>query len=187
MRIVACGDALFSGGNLRNRFDPKLIRLLSEADGAFANAEFCCPERDTPTASRRFNIAVEPTAIDELTSIGVNLITFANNHAGDLGPQGVLDTIRAFEARNVMASVIGRSLEKARGARFRDTPNGRIGLVSLSMTQAAEFAASSSGSRIAARPRLNPLRRVHAYSLPDKEFQDIQRIEALLGIAERRK
>jgi poly-gamma-glutamate capsule biosynthesis protein CapA/YwtB (metallophosphatase superfamily) len=187
MRIVACGDALFSGGNLRNRLDPELIRLLSEADGAFANAEFCCPARDTPPAPRRFITAVEPAAIDELTSIGINLISFANNHTGDFGPQGVLDTIRACEARKVMASGIGRSLEEARRARFRDTPNGRIGLVSLSTTRAAEFAASSPGSGIAARPGLNPLRWGRAYVLPDKEFADMQRIEALLGIAESRK
>ena len=187
MRIVACGDALFSGGNLKNRLDPNLLRVLADADGAFANAEFCCPARDTPPAPRRFITAVEARAIDELTAIGISLISFANNHTGDFGAQGVVDTIRACEARDVLPSGIGRSLEEARMARFRDTANGRIGLISLSTTRSAEFAASSPGTGIAARPGLNPLRWGRAYVLPDSDFRELQRIEAALGIAESRK
>lgn len=187
MRIVACGDALFSGGNLARRLDPALLKVLAEADGAFANAEFCCPARTTPPAPRRFITAVGPGAIDEMTAIGLNLISFANNHTGDFGMQGVVDTIEACEARGVIPSGIGRSLEEARAARFRDTPNGRIGLVSLSTTRSAEFAASSPGTGIAARPGLNPLRWGRAYVLPDREFAELQRIEAVLGIAESRK
>ena len=187
MRIVACGDALFSGGNLKNRLEPKLLKVLSDADGTFANAEFCCPARGTPPAPRRFITAVEPSAIDEMTSIGLNLISFANNHTGDFGAQGVLDTIAACEARNVIPSGIGRSLEEARKPRFRDTPNGRIGLVSLSTTRSAEFAASSPGTGVAPRPGLNPLRWGRAYVLPDKDFRELQRIEEALGIAESRK
>lgn len=187
MRIVACGDALFSGGNLKNRLDPKLLAVLSDADGTFANAEFCCPARETPPAPRRFITAVGAGAIDELTSIGINLLSFANNHTGDFGPQGVVDTIVACEARDVLFSGVGRSLAEARMARFRDTPNGRIGLVSMSTTRAAEFAASAPGTGIAARPGLNPLRWGRAYVLPDKDFRDLQRIEASLGITESRK
>lgn len=187
MRIVACGDALFSGGNLANRIDPALLKILGDADGAFANAEFCCPARTTPPAPRRFITAVGPNAIDEMTSIGLNLISFANNHTGDFGAQGVVDTIEACEARSVIPSGIGRSLEEARAARFRDTPKGRIGLVSMSTTRSAEFAASSPGTGIPARPGLNPLRWGRAYVLPDKDFAELQRIEATLGIAESRK
>lgn len=187
MRIVACGDALFSGGNLANRLDPALIDLLRGADATFANAEFCCPARDTPPAPRRFITAVEPRAIDELTSIGVNLLSFANNHAGDFGARGVLDTIEACEARGVAPGGIGRSLGEARRAHFRDTPNGRIGLVALGTTRAAEFAASDPGTGVAARPGLNPLRWGRAYVLPDADFAALQAIEANLGIAESRK
>ena len=187
MRIVACGDALFSGGNLARRLEPGLLKVLTEADGALANAEFCCPARGTPPAPRRFITAVDARAIDELTSIGLNLICFANNHTGDFGAQGVADTIEACEARGVLPIGIGRSLEEARAARFRDTPQGRIGVVAFGTTRSAEFAASSPGVGIPARPGLNPLRWGRAYVLPDADFRELQRIEALLGIAESRK
>lgn len=187
MRIVACGDALFSSTNLAQRLDPKLIQLLKDSDGTFANAEFACPRATTPPAPRRFITAVSPGAIDELMSIGINLLSFANNHTGDFGPQGVIDTIEAADSRGVLWSGIGRSLEEARAAKFRDTPNGRIGIVSTSTTRASEFAASSPGRGIQPRPGLNPLRWGRAYVLPDAEFREIQRIENLLGIGDSRK
>ncbi len=187
MRIVACGDALFSSTNMAKRLDPKLMAILEDADGTFANAEFVCPKPTTAPAPRRFITAVGPHAIDELTSLGINLISFANNHTGDFGPQGVLDTIEAAEARGVLWSGIGRSLEEARAAKFRDTPNGRIGIVSASTTRSAEFAASSPGRGIPPRAGVSPLRWGRAYVLPDAEYRELQRIEALLGIDGSRK
>ena len=187
MKIVAAGDAIFSSRNLANRLDPALLGLVRGSEAAFVNAEFICPQRTTPPAPRRFITAVGEEAIDELMAIGFNLISVANNHTGDFGPQGVLDTIEACEARDVIASGIGRSLEEARAPRFLDTPAGRIAIVSASTTRSTEFAASSPGAGIAARPGLNPLRWGRAYVLPDAEFRELQRIEAMLGIAESRK
>ncbi|MGH6861006.1 MAG: CapA family protein, partial [Phyllobacterium sp.] len=126
MRLVAGGDALFSGGNLAERLDPKLLETLTDCDAAFANAEFICPLRTTAPAPRRFMTAVSFQTVEELNSIGINLLSFANNHTGDFGPQGVIDTIEACEARSIMHSGIGRSLEEARMAQFLDHRNGRI-------------------------------------------------------------
>ncbi|MBL8698218.1 MAG: CapA family protein [Alphaproteobacteria bacterium] len=187
MRIVATGDSLFSSRNLAKRLDPALISTFAGADGAFTNAEFICPRHGTPPAPRRFITAVDAAAIDELTSLGINLISFANNHAGDFGHQGVIDTIEAAEARGVVYSGIGRSLEEARAAKFLDTPKGRIAIISASTTRSTEFAASSPGVGIAPRAGLNPLRWGRAYVLPDKEFAEMLRIEAMLGIQESRR
>ena len=95
MRIVACGDALFSSRNLASRLDPKIIDILSHADAVFANAEFSCPKLDTPPMPRRFITAVKPEVLEELADLNIRLVSFANNHTGDFGWQGVLDTIEA--------------------------------------------------------------------------------------------
>lgn len=187
MRIVASGDALFSGGNLSERLAPQILSLLEESDATFTNAEFICPAIGTAPAPRRFMTAVGIEAVDELTSIGVNLLSFANNHTGDFGPQGVIDTIEACEARGVIHSGIGRSLEEARLPHFLDTSEGRIALVSISTTRSAEFAASTAGTGIPARAGLNPLRWGRAYVLPEAEFQQLQQIDEMLGIAAGRK
>lgn len=187
MRIVAGGDALFSGGNLAERLDEKLLEYLADSDAAFVNAEFICPVRTTAPAPRRFMTAVGIEAVDELTSIGLNLLSFANNHTGDFGPQGVIDTIEACEARAVIHSGIGRSLEEARLPHFLDTKKGRIALISTGTTRSTEFAASTAGTGIPARAGLNPLRWGRAYVLPETEFQQLRHIDEMLGIAAGRK
>jgi poly-gamma-glutamate synthesis protein (capsule biosynthesis protein) len=186
LRIVACGDAIFSGGNLANRIEPKLLARLRDADASFVNAEFTCPRPTTAPMPRRFITALRPEAIDELTSLGFNLVSFANNHTGDFGMQGVVDTIEAAEARGLPVSGIGRSLDEARLPRFLDTPKGRIGLVSISSTRSAEFAASVPGVGIPPRPGLNPLRWGRAYVLPDAQYRQLQAIDEMLGSARSR-
>lgn len=183
MRIIACGDALFSGGNLAGRLDPELIALLGSADAVFANAEFICPARTTPPAPRRFITAVGEEAIDELASIGVNLLAFANNHTGDFGPQGVIDTIDACTRRGLMSSGIGLSLAEARMPQFLDADAGRIAVISAGTTRSAEFTASDAGTGIPARPGINPLRWGRSYVLPEAQFAQIKAIEESLGIA----
>jgi poly-gamma-glutamate synthesis protein (capsule biosynthesis protein) len=187
MRLVACGDALYSSRNLAKRLDRKLVEQLTGADAAFANAEFCCPRPDTAPAPRRFTTAVHPEVLDELADLNIRLVSFANNHTGDFGSQGVLDTIDAAQARGLIPGGIGRTLYDARSARFLDTPKGRIGLGAASTTRAAEFTASAPGNGIPGRPGLNPLRFGRAYVLPDAEFRQLQRIDEMLGTAASRR
>jgi len=187
MRVIACGDALFSSRNLARRLDRKLVESFAAADAVFANAEFCCPRPGTPPAPRRFTTAVRPEVLDEFRDLNIRLVSFANNHTGDFGPQGVIDTLEAAEARSLIPGGIGRSLYEARAPRFLDTPNGRIGFVAASATRAADFTASAPGSGIVARPGLSPLRFGRAYVLPDAEFRQMQRIDEMLGTAASRR
>ncbi len=187
MRVVACGDALFSSRNLARRLERKIVDEFAQADAGFANAEFCCPRHDTPPQPRRFTTAVRPDVLRELADLNIRLVSFANNHTGDFGPRGVVDTIEAAESSGLIAGGIGRSLYEARAARFLDTPNGRIGFVAASATRAADFAASAPGNGIVARPGLNPLRFGRAYVLPDAEFRQLQRIDEMLGTAPSRR
>lgn len=187
MRVIACGDALYSSKNLVRRLDPRLVDTFQGADAAFANAEFCCPRHDTPPAPRRYTTAVREELLDELANLNIRLVSFANNHTGDFGPKGVIDTLEAVERRGLLPGGIGRDLYEARSARFLDTPNGRIGLVAASTTRAADFTASVPGAGVAARPGLNPLRFGRAYVLPSREFEQLQKIDEMLGIGPSRR
>ena len=183
MRILACGDALFSSRNLVNRLDSRLVSELSGADAVFANAEFCCPAYERPPMPRPFLTAVRQEVLDEFRDLNIKLVSFANNHTGDFGWEGAVDTIMAAESRGLIPCGVGRSLEEARAARFLDTPNGRVGIVAASSTRSSEFRASSAGTGIPARAGLNPLRWGRAFVLPDREFDQLRQIDELLGTA----
>lgn len=184
MRIIACGDALFSSRNLVNRLNKSLVETLADADAVFANAEFCCPAPTLPPAAGRGYItAVKPATLDEFTDLNIKLVSFANNHTGDFGPEGVVDTLQAAEQRGLIPCGIGRNLDEARAARFLDTAKGRVGVVALSTTRSEVFAASQAGAGVVARPGLNPLRWGRSYVLDNAQFQQLQAITESLGVA----
>ncbi|MCD8084518.1 MAG: CapA family protein [Clostridiales bacterium] len=182
MRFVACGDSLFSSKNLVNRLDPKLIAYLKEADGVFTNAEFCTPRPETPPApGRGYMTSVRADRLDEFVEMNIRLVSFVNNHSGDYGWQGVMDTIHAAEERKLVPCGLGRNLLEARLPRFLDTAAGRIGVVAAGSTRSEVFAASDEGAGVAARPGVNPLRWKQSYVLPEREFEELRRIDTLLG------
>ena len=182
MRFIACGDSLFSSRNLRNRLDPQLVDLFLSADGVFTNAEFCTPNPETPPAAGRgYMTSVRPSLLDEFASLNIRMLSFVNNHTGDYGWQGVLDTMKAAEDRNLIPCGLGRSLREARLPKFLDTPSGRVSIVATSSTRSEVFAASDGGAGVAARPGSNPLRWYRSYVLPEKEFEQLTRIDEMLG------
>lgn len=182
MRLAACGDSLFSSKNLVNRLDQRVIKYLKESDGAFTNAEFCTPTPDTPPASGRgYMTSVRADRLDELADLNLKLISFVNNHSGDYGWQGIMETMEAAEARKLVACGLGRNLMDARLPRFLDTANGRLGIVATGSTRSEVFAASDAGAGVAARPGTNPLRWKQAYVLPEREFEQLRAIDTLLG------
>lgn len=182
MRFIACGDSLFSSRNLRNRLDPQLVDLFLSADGVFTNAEFCTPNPETPPAAGRgYMTSVRPSLLDEFASLNIRMLSFVNNHTGDYGWQGVLDTMKAAEDRNLIPCGLGRSLREARLPKFLDTPSGRVSIVATSSTRSEVFAASDGGAGVAARPGSNPLRWYRSYVLPEKEFEQLARIDEMLG------
>lgn len=145
MRVVLCGDLLFSSRNLKNRLDKRVVDLLVDADAVFANAEFSTPKRNTPPGLCMYLTSVRQDILDELTDLNIKLVSFANNHTIDYGPQGCLETIEAAEARGIIPCGVGRNLWEARKARFLDTAQGRVAVVACSSTWAERALACRCG------------------------------------------
>ena len=181
MRIVLCGDTLFSSRNLAKRLDQRIVNILQGADAVFANAEFSTPKDTTPPGLCMFLTSVRPETLDELVDLNIRLVSFANNHTIDYGWQGVLDTMDAARQRGLIACGVGRNLDEARKAKFLDTEHGRIGVVATNSTWSERALASNANADVVARPGLAPLRWGRSYVLPEQEFEQIKRIDEMLG------
>lgn len=183
MRIVGTGDAILGSTRLRDRIDPDALAVLDGEDAVTVNAEFTMPHRDTAPMPRGFIFGPDERVIDELVGLGANLVTFANNHTGDFGVQGVVDTLEAFSRRGLRPAGVGYSLAEARRATLTDTPGGRVALVAASATRGAESAAADAGDEVAARPGSNTLRWQQSYVLPVEQFAQLRAIDTALGTA----
>lgn len=185
MKISITGDSLFSSRNLQQRLNSKIISTIQAADVAFTNAEFCTPAATTPPAAGRgYVTAVKENRLDELQNIGFNLINFANNHTGDFGVRGILDTIEAAEKRNIDPIGIGRSLDEAHLPHFYDTAAGRVAVIAAATTRSEVFLASNAGNGVPSRAGLNPLRWDQTYVVTQSAFEQLKRLNENLGLVE---
>lgn len=186
MRFIAGGDCLFSSRNLVNRLESGLVEEFHNSDAAFVNAEFTCPDttKQCPAAGRGYITSVKESILDEFTDLRINIVSFANNHTTDFGPEGVVNTINAAEKRGIVHCGVGRSLEEAVLPKFVDTPKGRIGVVATSSTRSEVMLASSAGAGTLARAGVAPLRWGRTYVLPDQQFDQLRQIDEALGTAE---
>ncbi len=75
--------------------------VVSEADLAFVNLE--SPLTRRPHVGPGFALEADPAAARLIATAGFDLVSIANNHAGDAGGPSVVDTIEALAAVDVVA------------------------------------------------------------------------------------
>ncbi len=128
--IAAAGDVTL--GNHFKAFDPELrnkrgytgeqvidypflhVRKWFEAaDIAVVNYEGTFTKAESKT-EKNFNFKADPWEAQKLTRAGIDVVSTANNHAYDFGPQGIDDTIRALEEAGLAHFGTGQDLAGAR-------------------------------------------------------------------------
>jgi len=113
--VTAVGDMIFNEqiSKLGTPHHQQLFRILQEADIAYGNLEFSMNAH--PEAQRPFyNFRADPEFAWELAAIGINMVSMANNHALDFGPEGLKDCLKALDRANITHAGAGMTLADAR-------------------------------------------------------------------------
>ncbi len=113
--VTAVGDMIFNEqiSGLPEPYHQQLFRIMQEADIAYGNLEFSMNSH--PEAQRPFyNFRTDPAFVWELAAIGINMVSMANNHALDFGPEGLKDCLAALEHANFTYAGAGMTLADAR-------------------------------------------------------------------------
>ena len=88
-------------------------KLIKGADIAIANFENPAPDQFSwHTSKTRFT--ADPKIIDGLVNAGIDYVSIANNHIGDAGDLGILQTIANLKERGLAYSGAGKDLAAAR-------------------------------------------------------------------------
>jgi hypothetical protein len=113
--IITCvGDMIFNEqiSQLREPDHRQLWRIMQEADIAYGNLEFSI--NDHPELQRPFYNFRAPTEFAwEVAAIGINMVSLANNHALDFGPEGLADCLRALDHASIAHAGAGLTLAAA--------------------------------------------------------------------------
>ena len=138
----------------------EMIELLRGADVAFTNIEMLFHDYESypMSSSGGTYMRASPELTKELVWAGIDLGSLANNHSGDYGPPAMLRSADYVRKSGIVAAGVGKSLAEAREAKFLETSEGRVALVSVSSTFPDHSRAGRSRDDVPARPGLNPLR-----------------------------
>jgi poly-gamma-glutamate synthesis protein (capsule biosynthesis protein) len=129
--LAAVGDVNLGNGpgSMIARFGPEypwtsVGPLMSKADITFANLECAVSLRGSPQA-KQFVFRGQPSSVPPMSRrAGIDVVSLANNHAGDYGDAALLDTLRSVRAAGITPVGAGASEASA----YRPQVIRRLGL-----------------------------------------------------------
>jgi poly-gamma-glutamate synthesis protein (capsule biosynthesis protein) len=96
-----------------------IARTLAKADLTMVNLETAITRRGTPQRKEleepdsRYHFRTSPAALGFLETVGVDVVSLANNHGADYGHIGLADTLRARRNSPIPVLGIGRNRRAA--------------------------------------------------------------------------
>ncbi|HEV8600477.1 MAG TPA: CapA family protein [Gemmatimonadales bacterium] len=153
-----------------------LIDLLRKADASFTNLEMLFHDYEPwpMHVSGGTWMRADPALVKELVWAGFDLVSLANNHAGDYGVEGMRLTQRYVRAAGLVGAGTGENLAEAREAKFLETARGRVALISVASTFTPHSAASPPRGAVRGRPGLSPLRFSTTRELPRAQLERLR-------------
>ncbi|MBY0497661.1 MAG: CapA family protein [Cyanobacteria bacterium] len=161
----------------------RLFDLIRGADAAFTNLETLFHDYEAPPAHESGGtwMRTDPPILKELTWAGFDLVSRANNHAGDFGVVGAQITTKYVREAGLVDAGVGNSLAEAREAKFLETPNGRVALISAASTFTPHSRAGNTRGDMPARPGLSSLRFTTTYIVTPERLADLRRVASELS------
>jgi|AntRauMinimDraft_4_1070384.scaffolds.fasta_scaffold00033_3 poly-gamma-glutamate synthesis protein (capsule biosynthesis protein) len=197
--LAATGDSILTRSVVEREGDPRfdaILDRLRDADASLTNLEAVVTDGSsyaTPPQAIRDQyqylaafpgmvLRCPPALLDELTAMGIDLVSAASNHSRDFGRRGMRSTMRELEDRSIPYAGLGRDLPAARAPAYETTPGGRIGLVSACASVAPESEAGPPSSLLPGRPGISPLHVNWTYHVTEERLDQIREIGRAVGI-----
>ncbi len=116
--------------------------LLKGRDVVFTNLEIsvCEPGRCQPTRDDQFFHGTTPDILGFVESLGVNLVSLANNHSWDYGTEGIRAMLEAVSRHDLTHAGIGLNLAAATAPAYLQAGDQRIALVAVASAKLKEDA-----------------------------------------------
>lgn len=101
------------GENIENCIDMELLEFMRGADLLMANNEFCYSDRGTPIEGKQYAFRSKPSNVSILYDMGVDIVSLANNHAYDWGPDALSDSIDTLNQARIPFVGAGKDIYEA--------------------------------------------------------------------------
>lgn len=161
MTMTAAGDAILLMGYPEDGYDgmDDVKAYLAKGQAQIGSLDMCVTKWNAYGSAYCGGtwLNTTPDKFAQLAEFGFNFIGFANDHAMDYGPDGLLSTIRCVQEQKVSVAGAGRNLGEASQPVYRDFPGGRVAFISITSSADATAAAGYADEYVKGRPGLNTL------------------------------
>jgi len=123
--LIAVGDILIDREQPETIFK-HVVKVLRSGDLTFANGEQMYSDKGDPNRRGPYS---DPRNIKALLYAGFNVLSLANNHTLDLGPEALLDTLARFKEAGLAYVGVGRNLDEARKPVILERRGTKVGFL----------------------------------------------------------
>ena len=146
-----------------------LMEQLRAADIGFTHLETLFCDYDDPDVYPAAEaggtwMRSAPEIVEELNWAGFDMVSHASNHALDYSYGALESTLETLDAVGIDHAGTGRNLAAARTPTYRETPGGRVGLVSMTTSFTPWSKAGEARRDMQGRPGTNTLDTYYAAS-----------------------
>ena len=162
--LMACGSMAFAAeqgpltltltGQTKIRGDirvdtpekiPVVKDLLKGGDAVFTNFEVTVYDPAKGQNPVRGYVS-PPSSMEAVHSLGVNLLSLANNHSYDFQDAGILNALETADRLKLLRAGTGRTLSEADAPVYLNTPKGKVGFIALASGFVGRASATSPGA-----------------------------------------
>lgn len=144
--MTFAGDILFDtnyaimstvgpGGDISRGVTPEVIERMQAADIMMLNNEFAYSDRGAPLEEKQFTFRAKPETAAYLNDMGVDIVSLANNHAYDYGPEALEDTFDTLRETGIPYVGAGRNIAEARKPVYYIVGDMKIAFVSATQIE----------------------------------------------------
>ncbi|MFB6202262.1 MAG: CapA family protein [Halorhabdus sp.] len=176
--VLAVGDVFLNRDRPATAFE-HTRDLFEAADARIGNLE-ASVVGGTPANFRSLCIRMPTDAAGALGDAGFDVMSFANNHAMDWGPDALCETIERMEARGVAVAGAGADRQAAERVATTDVDGVTVGVVAFEATHASFFFTMQADAR---RAGMNMLSVSPLYPEPHVGAAELERLDRVVADA----
>jgi hypothetical protein len=118
---------------------PEILKRTNAADVFLLNHEYCISDRGQPLEGKYYTFRAEPKRMKLIEEMGTDIVSLANNHVYDYGPDALLDTAELLYKAQIPYVGGGRNIEEAKQPIYFVVNGIKVGYVAASRAEKTRY------------------------------------------------
>ncbi len=118
---------------------PEILKRTNAADVFLLNHEYCISDRGEPLEGKYYTFRADPKRMKLLEEMGTDIVSLANNHVYDYGPDAFSDTVDLLDQAGIPYVGGGRNIKEAKQPVYFVVNGVKIGYVAASRAEKTRY------------------------------------------------